>query len=80
VSLTPVSSGVPIAVVPTSNNDGTYTVDYQLTVKDTYSLSVQYGGVNLLNTPVTGITVDVGLVQAKQSLLVSSTSPIVAGQ
>jgi len=74
-----VTTSLSTAITPTSNSNGTYTVDHQLTAKDTYALTVQFGGVDLLNTPVANIIVDVGLVQAKKSQLVYSYTPILAG-
>ena len=61
-TLTEDTSATAIPLTPVSNNDGTYSVSHQITAADSHTLTVTFGGTNLLSTPVTLIAVSVGVV------------------
>ena len=57
VALTGEQTVTYLSPVLTSNMNGTYSVAQQLTVADTYTLSITFGGVFLAEMPVSGIKV-----------------------
>jgi hypothetical protein len=63
VDLTLLNAGTTISVLPApvSNNNGTYTVNYQFTTSDTYTLLVQNTLTDIDSMPITGIKVDVAI-------------------
>lgn len=79
VTLTEDTSSTAHTLTANSNSDGTYTATHVFSVVDTYTLTITFGGTAINGSPKTAIQVEHGLVQAKESDLVSSSTPLRAG-
>lgn len=63
----------------TAQANGTYLVNTTITVADTYTLTVSFGGVAIKDSPVIGIIVSPNIAQAQKSSLTLYPSPITVG-
>eukprot|EP01022_Parablepharisma_sp_SALTPOND_P020162 TRINITY_DN3593_c0_g1_i1.p2 TRINITY_DN3593_c0_g1~~TRINITY_DN3593_c0_g1_i1.p2 ORF type:complete len:1692 (-),score=110.26 TRINITY_DN3593_c0_g1_i1:19422-24497(-) len=72
-------SSTNINLTPVAQNNGTYLATTTLIAADTYTLTVDIGGVAIKDTPVTGIQVQPNIAQAEKSALILNPSPIVVG-
>jgi hypothetical protein len=79
VTLYGTSSMATTTITPVNNNNGTFTISYQITTTQSYNLAIKLGGSHIVGSPLNGIVTSVGRVQAKYSTLITKFTPVTAG-